>query len=95
MQYQWKASGDRVLIDVPPVATKTQAGIVLPDKFRGDKVGTGIVVAAGPQALNVKPGDTVYFNRTPAAVTPIDGTIVSVLIEDIYAVQRPVDTGGL
>lgn len=86
---EWKASVDRVIVSQPKVKDrKTPGGIVLPDKLKGNRTGT--VLAAGPDAKNVQPGDTVFFAETYAKIVDETdaATIFSMNADSVLAIQR-------
>lgn len=56
----WKAPNDKVLVSVNPPLKTTDTGIVLPDRLKR-KLEQGTVLAVGPDAKNILPGDTVSF----------------------------------
>ncbi len=59
---EWKAPGDKIVVKVPPPSRKTESGLYLTDKSSVGTLGKGTVIAAGPDAHNVKVGDEVYFD---------------------------------
>lgn len=80
----WKAATDRVIVKLNPRENTTKGGLVLPDKVGG--LSTGIVLAAGPQAENIKPGDTAIFSLK--GTIPIEEGIVSLNADFVFALQR-------
>jgi co-chaperonin GroES (HSP10) len=87
---QWKCAIDRVLVDVPPPPKETASGIVIPDRAATGSLRTGTVLAAGPQARNVKPGDVVYFVTKQATLIESGpgSDVISVSAEYVYAIKR-------
>jgi co-chaperonin GroES (HSP10) len=86
----WKAPTDKVLVTVEPSKTTTSTGIVLPDKIKR-KLEQGIVLAAGPDAKNVLPGDTVNFLVEGAVLNSEDASghkIYSMNVDFIMAIGR-------
>lgn len=54
--------GDRVLVRVPRRRAVSSGGIHIPEVAR-DRPAAGIVVAVGPAAVDVAPGDAVLFGK--------------------------------
>lgn len=82
----WKAYSDRVIVGVDAKPTQSAGGIILPERTRNGKIGTGVILAAGPQALGVNVGDRVSF-QTSGAHEVEDG-VVSLNVDFILAAQR-------
>lgn len=85
MSSVWKAAGDNIVIQTLARPTQTESGILLPGKVKV-AVDTGIVLAAGPDAKGVQPGDTVYFDVKGA--TKIQDDVVSIQVTDALALTR-------
>lgn len=81
----WKMATDRVLIQREERATQTQSGIVIPDRVK-TAVERGIVIASGPQAVNVLPGDVVFFD--PKYAREVEKGVFSVDAQSVFALQR-------
>ncbi|MEA3499078.1 MAG: co-chaperone GroES [Campylobacterota bacterium] len=67
--------GDRVLVKVQELETKTASGIIIPDNASQEKPTTANVIAIGADVKHVNVGDKVIYTKfaRSAAVT-IDGT---------------------
>lgn len=85
MSTQWKSSYDRVVIKKDEVKRETAGGIVLPEKGFST-VSTGVVLAAGPNAHGVLPGDNVFYFTKQA--TSVGEDVVSVSVDGVLAIQR-------
>lgn len=88
----YKAANDKVLVARPPELTerKTGSGILLPDKLKS-KLLEGEVIAAGPDAKNVKPGDRATFLVEGAAVVeddPTTGKVYSMSVDYVMSLKR-------
>jgi co-chaperonin GroES (HSP10) len=86
----WKAPSDKVLVSVEPTQKTTNTGIVLPDKVKR-KLEQGLVLAAGPDAKNVQPGDTVSFLVEGAVLIQESATgqkVYSMNVDFIMAGER-------
>lgn len=84
----WKAAGDNIVVRVVARPTQTESGIILVDKMKV-AVDTGIVLAAGPEAKGVMPGDIVFFD-VKGATKILDG-VVSIQVTDALAINREED----
>lgn len=64
----FQVRGNRILLDLDTATTKTDGGVILPEnsKLSEHMLAKGVVVSAGSQAGDLKPGDCVYFYRTNA-----------------------------
>lgn len=84
---QWKAPVDRVVFErIKRTGDRvTDAGIILPEKVGGN-VSRGKVLAAGPDAHGVEPGDIILF-ATKAAIQ-VDGEVFAVYANDIFGINR-------
>ena len=66
--------GDRVLLKVQEVVTKTASGIIIPDNASQDKPTTAEVVAIGSEVKEVQVGDTVIYTKfARSADVTVDG----------------------
>lgn len=81
----WKATADRVVVQVIEPAKQTESGIVLPEKTK-EPVKQGIVLAVGGDVGTILPGDRVFFEAKFA--TGVGGGIVSVQGVDVLAGVR-------
>lgn len=63
---------DKVLIAEGKKDTTTESGIILDGRGLGNTT-PGIVVAIGPDVLDVKVGDTVYLDWSKAKPVTVDG----------------------
>ncbi len=91
----FKPLADRVLIKVLEGEEKTKSGIVIPDTAK-EKPEKGKVLAVGSGkmengtriALEVKPGDIVYFAKYAGTTIKVDGEECTVLKEsDILGIE--------
>lgn len=83
-----KPLGDRILIKVKESETKTASGIIIPQTAQ-EKTQTGSVVAVGTDtdAIKVKVGDEVMFDKyagTQIKIDNVDHLIIK--IADVLAV---------
>ena len=81
---QWKATADNVVFTkIEAGERKSEGGLVIP----GNKgvVNVGIVLAAGPRASEVKPGDTIFY---VGGQRSIDKSTASIISNDILAIHR-------
>ena len=79
--------GDRVLLKVEAAETKTAGGLIIPDTAQ-EKTQTGKVVAVGDDkdAIKVKKGDKVMFDKYAGTTIKIDGEDhLVVKMQDIIA----------
>lgn len=83
---QWKASQDRVIVAKAAATGEQKRGaIVLPEKT-SLTIGLGTVLAVGPDAHGLQPGDSVFYS-IKGAFEFIDG-IVSVHADNVFGAQR-------
>jgi chaperonin GroES len=67
--------GDRVLVKVQEVETKTASGIIIPDNASQEKPTVAEVVAIGEDVKHVVVGDKIiYAKYAQSATVSIDGT---------------------
>jgi len=67
--------GDRVLVKVQEVETKTASGIIIPDNASQEKPTTAEVVAVGSEVKDIVVGDQVmYAQYARTATVSIAGT---------------------
>ena len=67
--------GDRVLVKVQEVETKTASGIIIPDNASQEKPTTAEVVAIGSEVKDIVVGDQVmYAQYARTATVAIAGT---------------------
>ena len=67
--------GDRVLVKVKEVETKTASGIIIPDNASQEKPTTAEVVAVGSEVKDIVVGDQVmYAQYARTATVSIAGT---------------------
>ena len=79
--------GDRILLKVEAAETKTAGGLIIPDTAQ-EKTQTGKVVAVGDDkdAIKVKKGDRVMFDKYAGTNVKIDGDDhLIVKMQDIIA----------
>jgi chaperonin GroES len=81
---------DRVIVKQSQAEEKTASGILLPDSAR-EKPTQGKVVSVGPgkldeagkaMALNVKPGDVVYYGKYSGTEVEVQGEKFVILREN-------------
>jgi chaperonin GroES len=80
--------GDRVLLKVEAAETKTAGGLIIPDTAQ-EKTQSGKVVAVGDDkdAIKVKKGDRVMFDKYAGTTVKIDGADhLIVKMQDIIAI---------
>ncbi len=85
-----KPLGDRVLVKIKESETKTAGGIIIPQTAQ-EKTQTGIVVAVGTDAdaIKVKAGDEVMYDKYAGTQIKIDGAEhLIVKMSDILAVLQ-------
>jgi len=83
-----KPIGDRVLIKTKESETKTAGGIIIPQTAQ-EKTQTGIVIAVGTdtEAIKVKVGNEVMYDKYAGTQIKIDGVEhLIVKMQDILAV---------
>ena len=77
--------GDYVVATAEAAETKTASGIYLPDNA-AEKPKTAKVVAAGPNAKQVKAGDRIIYKTYSTTEVKVEGTeYILVKEEDILA----------
>ena len=77
---------DKVLIGEGKKDTTTESGIILDSQGAGNTT-PGIVLAIGPEVLDIKVGDTVYLEWSKSKPVTIDGVQrVMISVKDIIAV---------
>ncbi len=69
---------DHVVIEPSDEETETRAGLIIPASAEAGCI-TGIVIAAGPDASGVEPGDKVLFPKGAGFDVRLAGTAVKVL----------------
>lgn len=80
-----KPLGDYVVATAEAVQTKTASGIYLPTEA-AEKPKTALVVAAGPDAKQVKQGDRIIYKSYSNTDVKVEGTeYILVKEEDILA----------
>ncbi|MDR1625403.1 MAG: co-chaperone GroES [Spirochaetia bacterium] len=80
--------GDRILLKVEAAETKTAGGLIIPDTAQ-EKTQTGKVVAVGDDkdAIKVKKGDRVMYDKYAGTSVKIDGDDhLVVKMQDIIAI---------
>ena len=80
--------GDRVLLKVEAAETKTAGGLIIPDTAQ-EKTQVGKVIAVGDDkdAIKVKNGDRVMYDKYAGTTVKIDGDDhLIVKMSDIIAV---------
>lgn len=79
-----KAVGERVLIKIDEVETKTESGIIVPNGVNtvtpGKENMLGTVISVGKRALDIEVGDRV-------AVPDFAGAFINVNGEEVYSVN--------
>jgi len=73
--------GDRVLLKVQEVETKTASGIIIPDNASQEKPTTAQVVAIGSDVKDVVVGDTVIYTKFARSATVTIDTIEYLVME--------------
>ena len=67
--------GDRVLVKVKEVETKTASGIIIPDNASQEKPTTAEVIAIGSEVKDIEVGNQVmYAQYARTATVTIEGT---------------------
>jgi chaperonin GroES len=67
--------GDRVLVKVQEVETKTASGIYIPGNASQEKPTNATVIAIGSEVKDIEEGDQVMFAQySKTATVTIDGT---------------------
>ena len=80
--------GDYVVATAEAAETKTASGIYLPDNA-AEKPKTAQVVAAGPNATQVKKGDRIIYKTYSTTDVKVEGTeYILVKEEDILAIVK-------
>jgi chaperonin GroES len=85
-----KPIGDRVLVKIKESETKTAGGIIIPQTAQ-EKTQTGVVVAVGTDsdAIKVKVGDEVMYDKYAGTQIKIDGVEhLIVKMSDILAILQ-------
>lgn len=85
-----KPMGDRVLVKIKESETKTAGGIIIPQTAQ-EKTQTGVVVAVGTDsdAIKVKVGDEVMYDKYAGTQIKIDGVEhLIVKMSDILAILQ-------
>ncbi|MDR1316170.1 MAG: co-chaperone GroES [Spirochaetales bacterium] len=80
--------GDRILLKVEAAETKTAGGLIIPDTAQ-EKTQTGKVIAVGDDkdAIKVKKGDRVMFDKYAGTSVKLDGDDhLIVKMQDIIAI---------
>jgi chaperonin GroES len=80
--------GDRILLKVEAAETKTAGGLIIPDTAQ-EKTQTGKVIAVGDDkdAIKVKKGDRVMYDKYAGTSVKIDGDDhLIVKMQDIIAI---------
>ena len=71
----FKPLGDRVLVQVQEVETKTASGIIIPDNAEKEKPTQAEVLAIGADVKHVAVGDKVVYTKfARVATVTLDGT---------------------
>jgi len=73
--------GDRVLVKVQEVETKTASGIYIPDNASQEKPTTAEVVAVGSEVKDVAVGDTIMYAKYAQSATVTIDTIEYLVME--------------
>jgi|SaaInl48_10m_RNA_FD_contig_31_751631_length_420_multi_49_in_0_out_0_2 chaperonin GroES len=55
--------GDRVLVKVDEIETKTASGIIIPDNASQEKPTTAEVIAIGDEVKHIKIGDKIIYAK--------------------------------
>lgn len=77
---------DKVLIGEGKKDTTTESGIILDSQGAGNTT-PGVVLAIGPEVLDIKVGDTVYLEWSKSKPVTIEGVQrVMISVKDIIAV---------
>ena len=77
---------DKVLIGEGKKDTMTESGIILDSQGAGNTT-PGIVLAIGPEVLDIKVGDTVYLDWSKSKPVTVDGAQrVMISVKEIIAV---------
>jgi chaperonin GroES len=80
--------GDRILLKVEAAETKTAGGLIIPDTAQ-EKTQTGKVIAVGDDkdAIKVKKGDRVMYDKYAGTSVKIDGDDhLIVKMQDVIAI---------
>lgn len=81
-----KPLGDYVVAQAEEAQTKTASGLYLPEKS-AEKPKTAVVVAVGPDAKEVKVGDTIVYKTYSTTEVKVDKQdFILVKQEDILAI---------
>lgn len=88
MAVHWKSATDRILVTAPPPQpTETDTGIALPEN-RKQSIFIGTVLAAGPEAAGILPGDKVHYQASKLLVNVVEREVVSITADMVLAVER-------
>lgn len=82
----WKASNERVVIQVIEKPKETDTGIILPEKTKNGPVSQGIILAVGGEVKGLLPGDRAFFESKYA--TQVEGGVVSIEAISVLAGVR-------
>jgi co-chaperonin GroES (HSP10) len=86
---RWKAAADRVIIQKAASGPRKVGALYLPDKMKSKGIDEGVVLAAGPDAKGVKPGDRAFFiNNGNAGALEIQPDIFSVNADYVAGILR-------
>ncbi len=73
--------GDRVLLKVQEVETKTASGIIIPDNASQEKPTIAEVIAIGADVEHIAVGDTVIYTKFARTATVTIDTIEYLVME--------------
>ncbi len=70
-----KPLADRVLVKVTQAEKKTSGGLYIPDTANQEKTQVAVVIAIGDdtEAIKVKPGDTVMYDKYAGTALKVEG----------------------
>ena len=90
---EYKPRLANVLVRLPERREVSEGGIVLVDNMKVRESDTGIIIAKGPYATEVKVGDMVVFERRALMQLKFDGKEDLALLDQdgIYAVLDPIE----
>lgn len=91
MNQVWKAAADRVVIEKEASngPKRTAGGLYLPERTKSKGIDEGTVLAAGPDAKGVQPGDKVFFiSSGNSGSVEVQPGIFSVNADYILAIRR-------
>lgn len=70
---------DKVYVErIPPETMRN--GLLIPEKAQ-KKLHEGIVISIGPDVLDIKPGNHVFFSPYVDTEAPMDGKTVTIMTE--------------